>query len=214
MNPLAVRKKLGRPCAVDPGETRKRLILEARRLFAEIGYDATTNRLVADAVGITTGAIYHYFPSKKDMYIAAYAEVQDMVYGALEAAVVSHDTFSGKFSSILDELANISTQEPSFIGFVVGVAAESQRHPELAQDLKSLRMRTVMFLHEICEEAVAKGEVNEGITGQVLHDMIDVVISGLSRFSHVVNDAQRRHDVVEGLKHLMAGSVLRVPVVR
>jgi hypothetical protein len=44
--------------------------------------------------------------------------------------------------------------------------------------------------------------------------MIDVVISGLSRFSHVVNDAQRRHDVVEGLKHLMAGSVLRVSVVR
>ena len=78
MNPLVARKKLGRPCAVDPGETRKRLILEARRLFAEIGYDATTNRLVADAVGITTGAIYHYFPSKKEMYIAAYAEVQEV----------------------------------------------------------------------------------------------------------------------------------------
>ena len=90
MNPLVSRKKLGRPCSVDPGETRKRLILEARRLFAEIGYDATTNRLVADAVGITTGAIYHYFPSKKDLYIAAFAEVQDMVYGALETAVAGH----------------------------------------------------------------------------------------------------------------------------
>ena len=107
MNPLAVRKKLGRPCSVDPGETRKRLILEARRLFAEIGYDATTNRLVADAVGITTGAIYHYFPSKKDLYIAAFAEVQGLVYDALEAAVVNQDTFSEKFSSILDELAKI-----------------------------------------------------------------------------------------------------------
>ena len=102
----------------------------------------------------------------------------------------------------------------SDLGFVVGVAAESQRHPELIQDLRSLRMRTVMFLHEICEEAVRKGEVNEGITGQVLHDMIDVVISGLSRFSHVVNDSERRRNVVDGLKHLMAGSVLRTPVVR
>lgn len=214
MNPLVSRKKLGRPCSVDPGETRKRLILEARRLFAEIGYDATTNRLVADAVGITTGAIYHYFPSKKDLYIAAYAEVQDMVYGALESAVAGHERFADKFSSMLDALATISTQEPSFIGFVVGVAAESQRHPELIQDLRSLRMRTVLFLHEICEEAVRKGEVNEGITGQVLHDMIDVVISGLSRFSHVVNDSERRRNVVDGLKHLMAGSVLRTPVVR
>lgn len=214
MNPLAVRKKAGRPCATDAGETRKRLLLEARRLFAEIGYDATTNRLVADAVGITTGAIYHYFPSKKELYIAAYAEVQDLVYGALEAAVVNHDTFSEKFSSILDELANIATQEPSFIGFVVGIAAESQRHPELIGDLKSIRLRTVLFLHEICEEAVRKGEVNEGISGQVLHDMIEVVISGLSRFSHVVNDAGRRREVVEGLKHLMAGTVLRAPAIR
>ena len=214
MNALLGAKKLGRPQAVDAGETRKRLVTEARRLFAEIGYDATTNRLVADAVGITTGAIYHYFPSKKDMYLAAFAEVQEMVYGALETAAGSHDSFAGKFSSILDELANISKQEPSFIGFVVGVAAESQRHPELIQDLRSLRMRTVMFLHEICEEAVRKGEVNEGITGQVLHDMIDVVISGLSRFSHVVNDSERRRNVVDGLKHLMAGSVLRTPVVR
>jgi len=214
MNPLVARKKLGRPCAVDPGETRKRLILEARRLFAEIGYDATTNRLVADAVGITTGAIYHYFPSKKEMYIAAYAEVQEMVYGALENAVAGQELFVDKFSSMLDALAAISTQEPSFVGFVVGVAAESQRHPELTQDLRSLRSRTVKFLHEICEEAVRKGEVNEGITGQLLHDMIDVVISGLSRFSHVVDDADRRRNVVDGLKLLMAGTLLRSPVAR
>ena len=180
MNPLVARKKLGRPCAVDPGETRKRLILEARRLFAEIGYDATTNRLVADAVGITTGAIYHYFPSKKEMYIAAYAEVQEMVYGALENAVAGQELFIDKFSSMLDALAAISTQEPSFVGFVVGVAAESQRHPELTQDLRSLRSRTVKFLHEICEEAVRKGEVNEGITGQLLHDMIDVAMSSMA----------------------------------
>ena len=214
MGALLGTKKLGRPHAVDAGETRKRLVTEARRLFAEIGYDATTNRLVADAVGITTGAIYHYFPSKKDMYLAAFAEVQDMVYGALEAAASSHESFAGKFSSMLDELANISTQEPSFIGFVVGVAAESQRHPELASELSSLRARTGRFLHEICEEAVRKGEVSDGITGQVLHDMINVVMSGLSRFSHVVDDAERRQQVVEGLKQLMAGSVLRTPAVR
>jgi hypothetical protein len=48
----------------------------------------------------------------------------------------------------------------------------------------------------------------------LLHDMIDVVISGLSRFSHVVDDADRRRNVVDGLKLLMAGTLLRSPVAR
>ena len=69
-----LEKKLGRPCDTDAGETRKLLVKEARRSFADVGYDATTNRALAQAAGITTGAIYHYFPSKLDMYVAAYAE--------------------------------------------------------------------------------------------------------------------------------------------
>ncbi len=50
-------KKLGRPFDTDAGETRKLLVKEARRSFADVGYDATTNRALAQAVGITTGAI-------------------------------------------------------------------------------------------------------------------------------------------------------------
>ena len=54
---LAVGKKLGRPCAVDAGETRKRLLAEARRSFATVGFEATTNRSIAAAAGITTGEV-------------------------------------------------------------------------------------------------------------------------------------------------------------
>ena len=87
---LAVGKKLGRPCAVDAGETRKRLLAEARRSFATVGFEATTNRSIAAAAGITTGAIYHYFPSKLEMYVAAFAEVQVRVPDAFETSAAKH----------------------------------------------------------------------------------------------------------------------------
>ncbi|MEN9553234.1 MAG: hypothetical protein RLY24_829, partial [Actinomycetota bacterium] len=54
MKLLAPSKKLGRPSATDSIETRDRLIEVARASFATIGYDATTNRTVAAAAGITT----------------------------------------------------------------------------------------------------------------------------------------------------------------
>ncbi|MFM7493894.1 MAG: TetR/AcrR family transcriptional regulator, partial [Acidimicrobiaceae bacterium] len=56
--------KLGRPIGCEGVDTRNRLLVEARRSFATEGFDATTNKNLAKAAGITTAAIYHYFPSK------------------------------------------------------------------------------------------------------------------------------------------------------
>ena len=43
----------------------------------------------------TTGAIYHYFDSKLDIYKAVLAEVQDRVYQRFGAAEREADTFVG-----------------------------------------------------------------------------------------------------------------------
>ena len=138
-------KKLGRPCDTDAGETRNILVKEARRSFADVGYDATTNRALAQAAGITTGAIYHYFPSKLDMYVAAYAEMQEVVQSTFEAAAAKHETFTDKFSAILDSIALMSAEDPSLASFVVGVASESQRHPELSKAIAPLRVGLGQF---------------------------------------------------------------------
>ncbi|MBF6354992.1 TetR/AcrR family transcriptional regulator [Nocardia higoensis] len=50
---------------MDPQE-RKRLILDrSAEIFARKGVSATTIREIADAVGVYSGALYHYFPSKE-----------------------------------------------------------------------------------------------------------------------------------------------------
>lgn len=203
-------KKLGRPCAVDSGETRKLLVREARRSFAAVGYDATTNRALAEAAGITTGAIYHYFPSKLEMYVAAYSEIQEIVQRTFEDAAAKHETFADKFSAILDAIAMMSAQDPTLAGFVVGVASESQRHPELSAAIAPLRTGLGQFLSKMCTDAVDRGEITDGINAQVLQDLINVVLTGLSRFSTIVNDQQRGLDVIAGLKQIVAGTARRV----
>jgi AcrR family transcriptional regulator len=51
--------------------TRERLLGEARRLFRERGYAATSLEQVAEAAGVTKGAIYGHFSSKEDLLISA-----------------------------------------------------------------------------------------------------------------------------------------------
>ena len=207
MKLLAPTKKLGRPCSSDAGETRERLIHEARASFATIGYDATTNRTVAAAAGITTGAIYHYFPSKLDMYVAAFEQVQNMVTEAVVAAAAPCDSLVDKFSAIIDALTEVSKNDASLLGFVVGVSAEARRHPELSDAIRPLRKDWAVFFQELCEGAVARGEVGSEMTARTLQDLFDVMISGLARFAYVINDREREDAVIDGLKRFVAAAV-------
>ncbi|MFM8957708.1 MAG: helix-turn-helix domain-containing protein [Actinomycetota bacterium] len=59
-----MNRRLGRPCQGDAGETRLRILREARNAFTTRGYDNTTNREIAQGAGITAAAIYHYFPQR------------------------------------------------------------------------------------------------------------------------------------------------------
>ncbi len=51
--------------------TRERLISEARRLFRERGYAATSLEQIAEAAEVTKGAIYGHFSSKEDLLLSA-----------------------------------------------------------------------------------------------------------------------------------------------
>jgi len=51
------------------GTTREAILATARRLFGEQGYDATSLRQIADAVGTTKAAVYYHFPAKEHMLL-------------------------------------------------------------------------------------------------------------------------------------------------
>ncbi|MBL4838313.1 MAG: TetR/AcrR family transcriptional regulator [Kordiimonadaceae bacterium] len=56
--------------AVEKGEkkgSKRKLIVAAAQLFKTSGYDKTTVRDIANAVGITSGSIFYYFDSKEDL---------------------------------------------------------------------------------------------------------------------------------------------------
>lgn len=72
--------------------TRGELIRVARELFAEPGYSATSIEDIAERAGVTKGAIYHHFRTKRDLFQATFEVLEkELVEKVIVAASVAGD---------------------------------------------------------------------------------------------------------------------------
>ena len=55
--------------------TRARILDAAMRLFAEVGYHAATNGVIADAAKLTRGAMLYHFATREDLVAAAVTHI-------------------------------------------------------------------------------------------------------------------------------------------
>ncbi|MBD0263929.1 MAG: TetR/AcrR family transcriptional regulator [Tolypothrix sp. Co-bin9] len=56
------------PKIVDHDQYRKELLSKCFDLFAEKGYGSITMRQIAEGLNVSTGTLYHYFPSKQALF--------------------------------------------------------------------------------------------------------------------------------------------------
>jgi AcrR family transcriptional regulator len=63
------------PKVIDHDQYRKELLEQCFDLFAEKGYAALTTRQIAQSLGISTGTLYHYFPSKEALFVQLIEEM-------------------------------------------------------------------------------------------------------------------------------------------
>jgi AcrR family transcriptional regulator len=65
--------------------TRVQILETAMRLFAELGYDRAGNAAIAEACGLTRGAMLYHFPTREDLVEAAAWHIHAAREAAFEA---------------------------------------------------------------------------------------------------------------------------------
>ncbi len=111
VNPIPDRKPVG---ARERSrlETLDRIIVTARKLLAEQGYDATTTRQVAMKSGLGVGTLFNYVKDKRDLIYLIFNKEMSVVTQMSLTEPRSWQTFEEKILSVFEHHYRFFGSEP------------------------------------------------------------------------------------------------------
>lgn len=113
------------PKIVDHDKRRLEILNSAFSLFASSGYHGVSVRQIAKSIGMTTGMLYHYFPSKPELFTAL-VNVQQQKQISDFHTFLSNNT-SGQMALLL-----FVKQERQSMQDLLSIAVDFHRvHPEI-----------------------------------------------------------------------------------
>ncbi|MEI2663040.1 TetR/AcrR family transcriptional regulator [Rossellomorea sp. LJF3] len=143
-------------------EKEARIIRAATRVFAENGYEkASTNAIVKEA-GISKGILFHYFNSKKELYVSLYEHLSDLftekIYERLNWN--EHDIFVTIRSVTLIKFELFSVY-PDLIDFLT--SAFSEEAPEVKDEIEKFKTKMVESSFATLFSNIDTSKFKEGI---------------------------------------------------
>jgi AcrR family transcriptional regulator len=121
----SVAKKAGRPSDPALRERRRQEILDAAaKLFARHGYSDTDTQDLADKLGVAKGTLYRYFPTKRDLFLAAVDRVMRRLKEQIDASIVGIAEPLDRIARAVREYLVFFAENPDFVELLIQERAQ------------------------------------------------------------------------------------------
>ncbi|RMD65248.1 TetR/AcrR family transcriptional regulator [Candidatus Parcubacteria bacterium] len=140
-------------------ERKAQIIQAALEVFVQKGYHAANISDVATKAGVSQGTIYHYFPSKDALFLAAYEtwEVQSL-YGEIQQALDDSQSPAEQLRLLAQTVADRMTQAAAMLPANVEFWSHISRNEAVRDGFRHLFQAMRKRLAVIIQEGVARGE--------------------------------------------------------
>jgi AcrR family transcriptional regulator len=135
---VATRRAPRRRVRLDNDERRAQLLELARRAFSDRSYDDVSIDDLARAAKISKGLLYHYFPTKRDLYVAVLREIADQLVARVAATPRDLPPIERVRVGLNAYLDHVHQHSRAFVALMRGGIGSD---PEVAEVVESVRTR-------------------------------------------------------------------------
>jgi TetR/AcrR family transcriptional regulator, transcriptional repressor of aconitase len=150
-------------------EARRAQILDgARHAFAQYGYGGATVARLEEATGLSRGAIFHYYESKKALFVAVAADVNREYISVITTAGLG------------EALRQISKTDPELLAMLIETESRLRHDPDFVQRLEAISDEFRPVVEEWFTAQIATGALRTDIEWPDLLRFASMVTNGLA----------------------------------
>jgi AcrR family transcriptional regulator len=182
--------------------TTAQLLEAARRLFAADGYNATSLEDVVAAAGVTKGALYHHFSSKRELFRAVFEnEERALARVCHEAYERESDSWKGFYAgcvAFLEQSLDPGVQRIALLDGPAVLGWEAVREIEAQYSLA--------MIENALRQAIESGRIAPRPTGPLAHMLVGALGEGAMTVAQAGGDQRATmREVARELSVLLNG---------
>lgn len=160
--------------------TRERVLSAARQLFSERGYEGATIRDIAQAAGMSTGAVFASFADKTELFDEILTADYEVIYAQMVQAARAADTVDQALLGLFGVAYNFHVEQLPLLRASIAVswtrtdAAERRARGDLKHIFR--------LVAEVLQRGIDQGQLKSDIDAKLLAEITwDVYVANYRR---------------------------------
>jgi AcrR family transcriptional regulator len=160
--------------------TRERVLSAARQLFSERGYEGATIRDIAQAAGMSTGAVFASFADKSELFDEILTADYEVIFAQMSEAARAGATVDESLLGIFGVAYRFHLEQLPLLRASIAVswtrsdAAERRNRTDIKHIFR--------LIAEVVQRAVDRGQLKNDLDGKLLAEMTwDVYVANYRR---------------------------------
>jgi AcrR family transcriptional regulator len=185
-------------------ERRSQILRAARAVFIEKGYLVARVEDVAARAGLSKGAVYFYFASKRELFMALVQEEHENTYSFLDRADVDGRPAAVKLMDLGQQYLDYFAGLKSPPRFFLMMCEQGIRDDEIREEVQAVHQRFVDAAARILAQGMAEGTFRKA-DPQGVAMLLKAIIDGLAGESAVGIRPDRERLLNDGIQVLLHG---------
>lgn len=173
-------------------EKKQEILLAAKKIFGQYGFDKTTLDDISLVVGIKKNSLYYYYPNKQAIFSALINEEAEQIFKTFNKILDSKKSASNKLKDFIKVSGQHQRERAALYTTTVKAFMEIQElirtmHKDLLDKLSNL-------LQQILEEGIKNGEFKKHNTKELSCYLLEMTVS-IEQREYRISNAEFLHEV-------------------